>query len=255
MKKVIAFIATPSKKATLRSVLEFEKNLQLYGDIDFEYLFLNEYHLEFCRGCKQCFLKGEEFCPAKDDRDILLAKMDNADGVIFATPTYAFQVSALLKNFLDRLAFLDHRPRFFGKTFTTLVTQGFYGGNDVLKYLNFAAESMGFHTSKGCCITALDPMTELQERQLTQKIKIAAAGFYRELKRPAAAPSFLRLMVFHLGRTSIRETLNGNFRDYQYYKERGWFTSDYFYPAPLGILKKLAGNIFEMIGRQMVKNQ
>ena len=76
MKKVTAFIGTQTKKATYRAVQEFEKNLKQYGDIDFEYVFLSEYNLEFCRGCKVCFDKGEEHCPLKDDRDILLEKME-----------------------------------------------------------------------------------------------------------------------------------------------------------------------------------
>ena len=114
MKKVTAFIGTQTKKHTYQAVQEFEKNLGQCGEIDFEHVFLSDYHLEFCRGCKVCFDKGEEYCPLKDDRDLLLEKMEQSDGVIFATPNYAFQLSARMKNFFDRTAFLDHRPRFFG---------------------------------------------------------------------------------------------------------------------------------------------
>lgn len=49
--------------------------------------------------------KGEEFCPLKDDRDILIEKMVNSGGIIFASPNYFFQVSAFMKIFLDRIAF------------------------------------------------------------------------------------------------------------------------------------------------------
>jgi multimeric flavodoxin WrbA len=254
MKKVTAFIGTQSRKATYLAVQEFEKNLKQFDDIDFEYVVLSNYHLEFCRGCKQCFIKGKEFCPSKDDRDILLEKMKHSDGVIFATPTYAFQVSARMKNFLDRLAFIDHRPRFFGKTFAAVVTQGFYGGGNVLKYLNFAAESMGFNVAKGCYFSTLDPITKAQHKKLNQEIKKASTGFYRQLQRPSPQPSFLRLMVFRLGRTSIK-TLDNSWRDYQYYNKRGWLTTDYFYPTSLGPIKRLAGNFFDFLGRQMVAHQ
>jgi multimeric flavodoxin WrbA len=128
MKKVTAFIGTASKKATYQAVQEFEQNLKQYGDIDFESVFLSDYHPELCWDCKQCFIKGEEYCPLTDDRDVLLKKMEQSDGIIFATPTYAFQVAARMKNFFDRLAFIDHRPRFFGKTCTAIATQGFYEG-------------------------------------------------------------------------------------------------------------------------------
>jgi multimeric flavodoxin WrbA len=254
MKKITAFIGTKSKKATYLAVQEFEKNLKKFGEIDFEYVLLSDYHLEFCQGCKQCFIKGEEFCPAKDDRDILLAKMENSDGVIFATPNYAFHVSGRMKNFIDRLAFNYHRPRFFGKAFTAIVAQGFLGGNTILKYLYGVGENLGFHISKGCCVTSLDPLTELQHKKLLQKTKKAAAAFYQELLRPLPVPSFLRLMIFRMGRTNVK-FVDQNFRDYQYYKEKGWLESDYFYATSLGLMKKLAGNLFDFMGRQMVKRQ
>jgi multimeric flavodoxin WrbA len=252
MKKVTAFIGTQSKKATYRAVQEFERNLQRYGEIEFEYVFLSDYHLEFCRGCKLCFNKGEEFCPFKDDRDVLLKKMDQADGVIFATPNYAYQVSARMKNLLDRLAFIHHRPRFFGKTCTAIVVQGFRGGGNILKYLNFTADSMGFHVSKGCCATTLDPMTKLQEKRLTQKVYQTSARFYKELMRPISPPSFYKLMLFRFARTFVK-SVDQNFRDYGYYKEKGWFKSDYFYAISLGPIKKMAGNVFDIVGQRVSK--
>jgi multimeric flavodoxin WrbA len=253
MKKVTAFIGTQSKKATYLAVQEFEKNLKQYGDIDFEYVFLHDYRLEFCRGCKTCFGKGEEHCPLKDDRDVLIEKIEHSDGVIFATPTYAFSISARLKNFLDRLSFIFHRPRFFGKAFTAIVVQGFYGGAGTLKYLNFAAEGLGFHTSKGCCLSTLDPLTDRQRKKLIEGTKKASMRFYQELSRPIQPPSFLRLMVFHIGRINVMTGLDGRNRDYQHYKEKGWFESDYYYPVSLGLTKKIAGKLFDFIWRQSLK--
>jgi multimeric flavodoxin WrbA len=254
MKKVTAFIGTQTKKHTYQAVQEFEKNLKQYGEVEFEYVFLNDYHLEFCRGCKVCFDKGEEYCPIKDDRDLLLEKMEQSDGVIFATPNYAFQLSARMKNLFDRTAFIDHRPRFFGKTFTAIVTQGIGKGGDILKYLYFAGENLGFHVSKGCCINTLDPMTELQEKKLKQAVKETSARFYKELLRPTPPPSFFRLMMFRMSRPLI-DAAGEKYRDYHYYKEKGWFESDYYYLTSLGFPKKLAGYLFDFLGRRMAKKR
>jgi FMN-dependent NADH-azoreductase len=60
-----------------------------------------------------------------------------SDGIVLATPNYSFQVSGLMKVFLDRLGFAFHRPRFHGKAFTSIVTQGIFGGGKVVKYLDF----------------------------------------------------------------------------------------------------------------------
>lgn len=254
MKKITAFIGSARKKATYQAVQEFEKNLKQYGEIDFEYVFLNEYRLEFCQGCCLCFDKGEEFCPLKDDRGLLLEKMEQSDGVIFAAPNYAFQVSARMKNFLDRFAYIIHRPRFFGKTFTAIVTQGIFGGTDILKYMESSGENLGFHVTKGSCVTTLDPMTELQQKKLKQKIKKASDRFYKGLMCSAPpVPSFFRLMAFRMSRTGI-QSANVRLYDYYYYKDKGWFKSSYYHETGLGPIKKLAGHFFDFLGRQIAKH-
>ncbi|MCK9357465.1 MAG: flavodoxin family protein [Dehalococcoidia bacterium] len=252
MKKVTAFIGTQSRKATYFAVQEFERNLKQLGDIDFEYVFLSDYRLEFCRGCKLCFNKGEELCPLKDDRDVLLEKMENSDGIILASPNYVFHVSARMKNLIDRLAFLCHRPRFFGKACTAVVTQGNMGGGAIAKYLCTSAGHIGFHSSKGCWAQTLDPMTERQRRTLEQRVRKAAARFYRELTRPTPPPSFFRLLIFRMTRTSLKY-VDHDFRDYQYYKDKGWFESDYYHPTSLGPVKKLAGRLFDVAARQAAR--
>jgi len=47
-----------------------------------------------CRGFRICFDKGEGHCPPRDVRDILIGKINDSDGVIFASPNYSFQESA-----------------------------------------------------------------------------------------------------------------------------------------------------------------
>jgi multimeric flavodoxin WrbA len=255
LKKVTAFIGSPRKRATYQAVQEFEKNLKSYAEIDFEYVLLKDYHLDYCKGCCLCFTKGEEYCPSKDDRDLLLEKMNNSDGVIFATPNYSFQVTALMKNFLDRLAFIFHRPCFFDKALTTIVTYGIFGGASIVKYLETTGENLGFHVAKGCCLRTLEPRTELQQKKISREIKKASKRFYKELMRQTPpTPSFFRLMLFRMSRTSIMTILDEKYRDYRYYKEKGWFESDYFHDVSLGFVKKLTGHFFEFLGKRMVKN-
>src|SRR5512138_1086207 len=133
MKKVTAFVGSAHKKNTYKAVVQFLNNLQALGDVETEIVTLSDYKLGFCRGCRLCFEKGEEYCPLKDDRDVLFEKLTASDGVIFATPNYTFQMTGMMKAFIDRLGFACHRPRFFGKVFTSIVTQGFGGGSDIVK--------------------------------------------------------------------------------------------------------------------------
>jgi len=256
VKKITAFVGSARKKSTYDAARQFLDNLRSLGEIEYEIVALSDHRIGTCRGCKQCFEKGEESCPLKDDRDMLIAKMMSSDGIVLASPNYSFQVSAIMKIFLDRLGFVFHRPRFFGKTFTCIVAQGIYGGERIVKYLDFVGKGLGFNTVHGCCVTALEPMTE-RERQATDR---ALAGlsrrFHDGLARPAfPVPTLFELMVFRMARTSIRSMLDDSSRDFTYYEDQGWFQSDFYYPTRLSPLKKVAGGLFDRIEASKVKKR
>lgn len=252
--KVTAFIGSARKKHTYDTSEQFLQKLQSLGNIEYEIVPLGDYNLKTCRGCKLCCDKGEELCPLKDDRDILIGKMMNSDGVIFASPNYSFQVSALTKIFLDRLGFVFHRPRFFGKTFTSIVAQGIYGGGTIVKYFNFIGGALGFNVVKGCYITTLEPMTEKGRQKIDMLIDKQSRKFHTTLlKKKYPRPSLFKLMIFRMSRSSMKIMLNEDFRDYTYYKEKGWFVSNYYYPVTFGPLKKIFGAVFDMIGTKMAR--
>lgn len=256
MKKVAIFIGTAHKKHTHLAVNRFIDKLQVLGAVECENVILNDYQIGLCRGCKICFQKGEEFCPVKDDRDVLIEKMMASDGVVFATPNYSFQVAAILKLFLDRLGFVFHRPRFFGKAYTSIIAQGIYGGQKIERYLNFVGMGLGFNTVKGVHFTAFDPMTKQEEERIEDAMTKLSRRFYDKLIKPAyPTPSMLMLMGFRMGRTSMRLELDSSSRDYTYYQEKGWFESDYFYPARLGLIKRTAGNLFDAWQARITKNR
>jgi multimeric flavodoxin WrbA len=254
MKKVTAFVGSARKKHTHDAVVQFLSHLQSLGDIEYEIVRLSDYRLEVCKGCCVCFLKGEKYCPLKDDRDVLIEKMMASDGVVFASPNYSFQVSAIMKTFLDRLGFGFHRPRFFGKTFTSIVAQGIYGGGKIVSYLDFVGNGLGFNTVKGSCITTLDPMTEKQQHKIDRVLAAQARRYYARLEKPSyPMPTLIQLMIFRTGRTKIRLELDDGFRDYTYYADKGWLESDYYYPTRLGVLKKGAGKLFDSMSARMTR--
>jgi multimeric flavodoxin WrbA len=246
MKTVTAFVGSARKRHTHHAVVQFLGNLESMGDIECEIVRLSDYRLQACRGCKVCFEKGEERCPLKDDRDVLIEKMMASDGVVFASPNYSFHVSAIMKTFLDRLGFAFHRPRFFGKTFTSIVTQGFYGGDKIVDYFDFVGGGLGFNTVKGSCITALEPMSEKEQHKMDKVLARQARRYYAKLEKPGyPVPTLFKLLIFRFGRTKMKVELDDSSRDYTYFADRGWLESDYFYPTSLGMLKKGAGKLFD----------
>ena len=62
-------------------------------------------------------------------------------------------------------------------------------------------------------------------------------------------------MVFRMGRTSIRQMLGDQNRDYTYYRDHGWFESDYYYPTKLGPVKTTLGAAFDWMAARMFKER
>lgn len=67
---------------------------------DVEFLSLKGKDIKFCIGCLTC--QQTHKCVLKDDMADLIAKVQNADAIIFATPIYYYEMSGQLKTFLDR---------------------------------------------------------------------------------------------------------------------------------------------------------
>jgi multimeric flavodoxin WrbA len=246
MKRVTAFVGSARKRNTHKAVVQLLNNVQALGDVEYEIVTLSDFTLKACRGCEVCIWKGEEFCPLKDDRDLLMDKIMASDGVVFASPNYNGQVSGMMKTFLDRFAFVCHRPRYFGKVCTSIVTYSFARGDQIVEYLDILAMTLGFNVVKGTCVNAVEPRTEKDEQKIDTACARHARQFYAGMVQPAyPAPSLLMLAVFRTFRSLIRQASDDSTRDYRYYAEKGWLESDYYYPTRLGLMKKAAGRLLD----------
>lgn len=113
-KKVIMFNGSPRVAGNTSKVLETIKGeLESYGDVEVEVVHLKELDLELCRGCFTCIARGEQHCPLKDRREELEKRMLQADGIVLASPLHVQNVSWMMKNFMDRFCYTNHRLRFF----------------------------------------------------------------------------------------------------------------------------------------------
>ena len=91
-------------------------------------------------------------------------------------------------------------------------------------------------------------MTEKEQKKIDRIIEKQSKKFYSTLiKKEHPIPTFFQLMIFRMSRTSIKLLLDESWRDYTYYKNNGWFGSNYYYPTLLNPIKQLAGNFFDFI--------
>ncbi len=72
----------------------------------------NVNHIDFCVGCFQCIIKGEDTCPHRSQFGDLVTALEEADVIIIDSPTYVLSMSGQLKTFFDHMGYryISHRP-------------------------------------------------------------------------------------------------------------------------------------------------
>lgn len=147
--QVLAIVGSPRRGNTYRICqMVAEQVAALHPHVSFEYLLIKDAHIEMCRGCQVCLLKGAEKCPLKDDVPQILQKLQAADGLILAAPGYNQHVPGLMKNWIDRMSFNCHSPSLYGKNALAIATVGGMGHKTTAQYLALIATCWGRTSSK-----------------------------------------------------------------------------------------------------------
>ena len=233
--RILAICGSP-RKGNSYSVLNYIK--ENYPAIDFKLLMLNEVNLNSCKGCYTCVLLGEEKCPLKDDRDMIVQEMIDVDGIVSASPTYATQVPGILKNFIDRISYFGHRPRFFDKFSMSIATGAGYGIDEPNKYMNKMFSGFGFSVVPSLELQVLPKkiMSEKRKEDNQKKIIKAFDVFIDRIKKKKRdKPSNDLVIVFNIFKT-VSELCKDVYKaDYEYYKDK----TDYYYDTKISFYQKL----------------
>ena len=101
--KLVAIVG--SQREYGNSFLLAKEVLKGFMEINYEIIQLAKKEIKFCNLCGKC--KSMD-CPLEDDFNEILAKMREADGIIFAYPKYLFAIPTKLLCFLERLDIISH---------------------------------------------------------------------------------------------------------------------------------------------------
>lgn len=180
--KVTVFNGSP---AAARSATHVMADAFLRGaaqaGAEVEEIFLAEKNVQQCRGCFACWFKTPGRCVLQDDMAALLACYKMSDIVVFGTPVYTWNMTALLKNFVDRLAPLkaprmtEQQGRFDlenaqqkTQRFVVLANCGFPGENnfDVLRAAMACAQpTLEIYRNCGKLLTSTQPVAQAHVAQ------------------------------------------------------------------------------------------
>jgi multimeric flavodoxin WrbA len=244
--KILA-ICGSAKKGNTYSVLNTIKEEN--PNIDFKILMLKDVNLKQCLGCYTCVKIGEDKCPLKDERESIIKEMLDADGVIFASPVYVMHITAIMKNFFERVGYNDHRPCFYGKTAMVMSICAGFGAKDSNEYMKSMVSIFGFNVAS-ILELKIAAKTEKENAYNHQKTTEAFDIFLakiKEAKRKKPTPTLTQLIYYNVFK-SLSELQKDMYKaDYKFYKEKGDFVCE----ANINFFKKMFADF--MAGR-IIKN-
>ena len=102
MAKKVVIISTSLRGGSNSDILakECERGAKEAGN-EVEYISLKGKEIKYCIGCLSCQTKG--VCVLKDDVAEIMAKVKDAEVIVYATPIYYYEMAGQMKTLLDRL--------------------------------------------------------------------------------------------------------------------------------------------------------
>ncbi len=113
--KLLVINGTYRKGKTIDALVEKAiEGAQQNADVSVETIRLTEKSIKYCTNCMACRKDeaSEDYakCPIKDDMREIYPMVNEADAFIFATPINCGTVTAVMKTFLERTAWVFGRP-------------------------------------------------------------------------------------------------------------------------------------------------
>jgi len=222
--KILAIIGSPKGRGSGYKIVQMiEDRMKTIGDVEFSYLFLKDANLKPCSGCYTCMAQGEDKCPLQDDRAAIEQMLLATDGVILSSPLYVLNVSWLMKNFIDRFAYTNHRPRFYRQKVLTVVNMGGDSPEMALSLLSTALGGSRIIYELGIA-TPPWPQTERAIARKERAIDAAASKFYGAcFDSTLPAPTLRNLIVFLARQKAYAESRQYLPADYAFYQGKTYY--------------------------------
>jgi multimeric flavodoxin WrbA len=111
--KVVAIVGTYRRDGSTAQAVEAILSAARERGATTQTINLLDHPIEFCRNCRICTqLPGESrgACPQHDCLEQILDQLDSADSIVLASPLNFFNVTALMRRFLERLVRYAYWP-------------------------------------------------------------------------------------------------------------------------------------------------
>lgn len=231
---VLMFNGSPRTAGNTARVLDrIQAELESFGNVKVERIDLATLDLQMCRGCFTCIAKGEQHCPLKDPREELEARMLKADGIVLASPLHVQNVSWMMKNFIDRFCYTNHRLRFFHQKVMLVAV----GGMDLRTTIRAMRPALGGAqiVSEMCYANMGWTQSPKAEAKKAKRLKEEVRRFHAALEDDTLpSPKVGELMRFRFLKAASQDLPDVLPADAAFFAERKL----YFYDVKSGPLKR-----------------
>lgn len=196
--KVIIINGSPRTNGITAATLHtLEKELMESG-VKVGFFNLSEIEMVHCLGCCACYRTGH--CCISDDAEKLSELIAEADGIILGSPTYASNVSGLMKDFIDRGHFVIEQL-LHGKSCVTVVTGENYGYKDAAKCLKNLVIYSGGKLCGSIVFKAPFNSVESVREKIGIKCHKAAKNMIKDMQGGKSFPiqSLVHFIVLNMG--------------------------------------------------------
>ena len=221
--KVLVVLGT-SHKGNTKSIVDLF--LDEFKNDEIEEIVLPNDLSEFCYGCANCILKGEDKCPHYKKINPIVKKLEAADLIILATPVFVGSCSSGMKAFLDHLAYmwLVHRPNesMFNKVGLVITTAGGSGVKATTKLLKTNLFYLGVPKIYNYGVTTMkmkgNYIDYKNKDKIKKQVKRKTIKIKKSLKKRKVG---IKTKLFY-NLFKMTQKNGWNKTDVDYWKEKGW---------------------------------
>jgi NAD(P)H-dependent FMN reductase len=119
--RVVAIVGSYQKGGTTDNAVEAVLQGAREKGAKTHTIYLTDQHIQFCTNCRECAqtpgpARGK--CPQKDDMESILTEIEAADAVVLGSPVNYGNVTAIFRQFMERLTGFSYWP--WGRGLATL---------------------------------------------------------------------------------------------------------------------------------------
>lgn len=196
-----------------------------FENSDIQEFFLPKDLNHFCVGCYKC-IDNDEDCPFYTEKNRIMQAVEDADLLIFTTPTYCMRASASMKAFID-LTFtywMSHRPRkcMFSKKAVVISTAAGSGAKSAIKDISNTLFYWGVPYIKEYGITVQAMNWEQVSEKKKQKINANIVKLANTIQKSKIHVGIKTRFMFNMMRMMQLNNFGSSPKEKEYWNENGW---------------------------------